>query len=322
MSPHIWVERGPNGKVYYVRKRTNEVTVEPGLLTHLISPFRRRPNRPSALNDPNFVAVPVGPNFRAVVAHQHQQARPQHPPPPPPPPPRNPNTNTMPPAINIINGQPFLAPGVSAIPQRVPMNPFQPMPFMQHPANAIAFPPGIPGMPPFPGMIQPARGQLKKNRHKCSSCGRSRSARYHHQHPIIPGLTPADSICRKCQRVETESESTDSDLQPPKSPNIKAKKSNIKITNVSVGGRQGGQLYDDEYVYDLSDSEDSYERSRRGRHRSLDREVVYRSASRRRRQMARESEPMMVADRGRVVHVFASSTDEESEPSRRPRRYV
>ena len=37
-------------------------------------------------------------------------------------------------------------------------------------------------------------------KHICANCGRVRSKKYHHEHPIQPGEAPVPSFCRKCQK--------------------------------------------------------------------------------------------------------------------------
>lgn len=37
-------------------------------------------------------------------------------------------------------------------------------------------------------------------KHVCAHCGRLRSRKYHHEHPIKDGEIPAPAFCRKCQR--------------------------------------------------------------------------------------------------------------------------
>lgn len=37
-------------------------------------------------------------------------------------------------------------------------------------------------------------------KHLCAHCGRLRSRKYHHEHPIKEGETPAAGFCRKCQK--------------------------------------------------------------------------------------------------------------------------
>jgi hypothetical protein len=42
--------------------------------------------------------------------------------------------------------------------------------------------------------------------HVCAKCGRQRSPKYHHEHPIVPGEFPIAAFCRKCCKDETSSE--------------------------------------------------------------------------------------------------------------------
>ena len=72
-----------------------------------------------------------------------------------------------------------------------------------------------------PGDAHPRLGQVAMPpvltnhddmKHKCSACGRNRSARYQWKHRIMSGQSPKPSICRKCrkQATDSEDESTDS----------------------------------------------------------------------------------------------------------------
>ena len=48
-------------------------------------------------------------------------------------------------------------------------------------------------------------------RHVCAGCGRERSRKYHHEHPIVAGAPPISGLCRKCQKEATSTdESSDS----------------------------------------------------------------------------------------------------------------
>ena len=43
-------------------------------------------------------------------------------------------------------------------------------------------------------------------KYKCGVCGRFRSSRYHYNHPIPPGELPKRTVCRRCRDAGTESE--------------------------------------------------------------------------------------------------------------------
>jgi hypothetical protein len=49
--------------------------------------------------------------------------------------------------------------------------------------------------------------------HQCGSCGKRRSAGFQRRHPIAPGEIPNLSICRRCTRNHTSSDTTDDDIQ-------------------------------------------------------------------------------------------------------------
>lgn len=55
-------------------------------------------------------------------------------------------------------------------------------------------------------------------KHMCGGCGRTRSRKYHHKHPMKSGDMPTISFCRKCQKDATSSSSSE-DSGIDKSPN-------------------------------------------------------------------------------------------------------
>ncbi|CZT45727.1 uncharacterized protein RSE6_06062 [Rhynchosporium secalis] len=55
-------------------------------------------------------------------------------------------------------------------------------------------------------------------KHICGECGRLRSRKYHHEHPLKPGEVPEIAFCRKCQKYATStSESSDTEFVGVKS---------------------------------------------------------------------------------------------------------
>ena len=50
-------------------------------------------------------------------------------------------------------------------------------------------------------------------KHICANCGRLRSRRYHHEHPISPGKEPAPEFCGKCQRDVSCTDTEDSERE-------------------------------------------------------------------------------------------------------------
>jgi hypothetical protein len=46
-------------------------------------------------------------------------------------------------------------------------------------------------------------------KHVCANCGRLRSKKYHHDHPIKAGEQPAPAFCKKCQRDASSTSCSD-----------------------------------------------------------------------------------------------------------------
>jgi hypothetical protein len=67
-------------------------------------------------------------------------------------------------------------------------------------------------------------------KHVCATCGRIRSWKYHHEHPIKPGETPTSGFCRKCQRDASSTDGSGSNRKPP---SVSNKKKQAKVTTRS-----------------------------------------------------------------------------------------
>lgn len=71
-------------------------------------------------------------------------------------------------------------------------------------------PPGTYPLQPLPAgarVISPPRFPTTEElKYKCHVCGRFRSSRYHHKHPVPQGQLPGKTVCRKCREKATESE--------------------------------------------------------------------------------------------------------------------
>ena len=67
-------------------------------------------------------------------------------------------------------------------------------------------------------------------RHVCGDCGRLRSRKYHHDHPLKPGEIPEVAFCRKCQKdASSTSESSESeDARKGKKKRMSKKKKKTK----------------------------------------------------------------------------------------------
>ena len=72
-------------------------------------------------------------------------------------------------------------------------------------------------------------------KHICANCGRIRSRKYHHEHPIKPGETPIPAFCRKCQR-DASSTSSEERLKD-------TRKSNKSITEQEKNVRAAANIY-------------------------------------------------------------------------------
>ena len=53
------------------------------------------------------------------------------------------------------------------------------------------------------------RTTITMTRHVCANCGRIRSRKYHHEHPIKPGEVPEPAFCRKCQKYASSTSGSD-----------------------------------------------------------------------------------------------------------------
>jgi hypothetical protein len=74
-------------------------------------------------------------------------------------------------------------------------------------------------------------------KHICANCQRIRSKKYHQEHPIKEGETPAPGFCRKCQRDASSTSGSDSGISPKKKKS-KEQKSRGKSKKVLVSSYQ------------------------------------------------------------------------------------
>jgi len=69
-------------------------------------------------------------------------------------------------------------------------------------------------------------------RHVCGDCGRLRSRKYHHDHPLKPGEIPEVTFCRKCQKnASSTSESSETEDAHKSKKKRKSKKKKTKKPN-------------------------------------------------------------------------------------------
>ncbi|KAN0098843.1 hypothetical protein V8E51_014506 [Hyaloscypha variabilis] len=78
---------------------------------------------------------------------------------------------------------------------------------------------------PQNGRVEITSSTITITKHICAGCGRIRSKKYHHDHPLKEGEKPEPDFCRKCQK---DSSSTDSDGSGRENKKKKAKKTKHK----------------------------------------------------------------------------------------------
>jgi hypothetical protein len=78
---------------------------------------------------------------------------------------------------------------------------------------------------PQNGRVEITSSTITITKHICAGCGRIRSKKYHHDHPLKEGEKPEPDYCRKCQK---DSSSTDSDGSGSEDKKKKAKKTKHK----------------------------------------------------------------------------------------------
>ena len=71
------------------------------------------------------------------------------------------------------------------------------------------------------GKVEVNTTTITITKHICAGCGRIRSKKYHHDHPLKEGEKPEPDFCRKCQK---DSSSTDSEGSSKENKKKKAKK--------------------------------------------------------------------------------------------------
>lgn len=90
--------------------------------------------------------------------------------------------------------------------------------------------PGAPNNPQN-GKVEVTSTTITITKHICAGCGRIRSKRYHHDHPIKQGEKPEPDFCRKCQKdtSSTDSEGESQDVKK-KTKKAKHKKHNVRLS--------------------------------------------------------------------------------------------
>ena len=208
-----WVERGADGRPYFVRKKLKLPSTR-SLLADALAPQRRshslfRYPRRDFLTMPAPVSKPPSLHAPTIESSTSRSTTsiilPSEPgsmtyplpyPAPYPLPPQTFQENWVPSGDQHMLSQaaqyPFALPGM--YPTRPPPPP--PPPFQTYQPRA----PGSRALSP------PRPITADDLKYKCGVCGRFRSPRYHYKHPIPPGELPKKTVCRRCRDAGTDSE--------------------------------------------------------------------------------------------------------------------
>ena len=308
-----WIERGPDGRPYFVRKKSTLPSTR-DLLSTALTPFRQNSfsfprsfgsRLPAPVNNQLYLSAP--PNS---FLHQHNIASTSDPLNMPLRPFSYPSESSNNQQGNSHQSPGILKPSPSLYPVPHPamypgtppgtmpiFNPaYNPQGQLQLAQMPHAFPTHHAGAyagQPFPtgaGIMNPPRlptaAELK---YKCATCGRFRSARYHREHPLPQGALPGQTVCRRCQDEAKDSDdesSTSSDGRQERQRRRRRRQERIRSQHRSISVETGPRRSRSRRGRSASrglDSEDYYhERPRRYSHsRSSSLEVLpFRSRSR------------------------------------------
>ncbi|KAG9234362.1 hypothetical protein BJ875DRAFT_509889 [Amylocarpus encephaloides] len=122
-----------------------------------------------------------------------------------------------------------------------------------------------------------AQNSIKITIHACAKCGRIRSRKYHHEHPIKSGELPPPDYCRKCQR---DSSSTSGERSPVEYKKSKSKSNGKKTRRRCHRGRPRSGPVEHIMTIEAEIPRREEERGRRGRpsRESRDDEVQHNSS--------------------------------------------
>ena len=84
---------------------------------------------------------------------------------------------------------------------------------------------------PQNGKVEVTSTTITITKHICAGCGRIRSKKYHHDHPIKQGEKPEPDFCRRCQK-DTSSTDTEGESQKPKKKGKKPKHQKHHVSTV------------------------------------------------------------------------------------------
>ena len=205
-----WVERGPDGRPYFVRKKLKLPSAR-SLLVDALTPKRRslslfRYPRKDFLTLSVPASTPL--SFPALTTESSI------------------NRSTTPIMLPSEPGSmmyPLPYPALYPVPPQTSQEnrvPSGQQHLLSHAPQYQFAPPGMypPGLasnhylaaqplPPGARTISPPRPITANDlKYKCGVCGRFRSPRYHYNHPVPPGELPKRTVCRRCRDAGTESE--------------------------------------------------------------------------------------------------------------------
>jgi hypothetical protein len=205
-----WVERGPDGRPYFVRKKLKLPSTRSLLADALTTKRRslslfRYPGK-DFLTMPAPVSTPLSFPASTTESYVNRSATPimlpsepgimMYPLPYPAPYPAPPQTSQE---NRVPSGQQHLL-------SHAPQYQFAP-PGMYPPGLASNRYLAAQPLPLVARALSPPRPITADDlKYKCGVCGRFRSPRYHYNHPIPLGELPKRTVCRRCRDKGTESE--------------------------------------------------------------------------------------------------------------------
>ena len=205
-----WVERGSDGRPYFVRKKLKLPSTR-SLLADALAPKRRslslfRHPGKNFLTTSAPVSTPLSFPARTTESSISRSTTPAMLPPQPESvmyplpypalylaPPQTSQENRVPSVQQHLLGH---APQY----QFVPFGMYSPGLTSSHSFAAQPLSPGARALSP------PCAIAADDSKYKCSVCGRFRSPRYHHNHQVPPGELPENTACSRCRDAGTESE--------------------------------------------------------------------------------------------------------------------
>jgi hypothetical protein len=205
-----WVERGSDGRLYFVRKKLKLPSTR-SLLVDALAPKRRsfslfRNPGKDFLTMSAPVSTPLSFPARTTESSISRSMAPVMLPSQP----RSvmyplpyPTLYLAPPQTSQENRAPSVQ---QHLLDHAPQHRFAP-PGMYSPGLASSHYPAAQPLSSGARALSPPRTiAADDSKYKCSVCGRFRSPRYHYNHPVPPGELPRNTVCSRCRDVGTESE--------------------------------------------------------------------------------------------------------------------